>query len=240
MNKKWLLYLLLTSSTYCFSQETNDWTYPTLPGTQEWSSLDNHQAKLDACQIPEDVLQSISTSKLIQLCLDYPLLMDIYAFNQISDGFNAFYSSFNGIQELVKRTDAIEELSASYRSKMTEQTSILNNKVTPVLIKGYYKLKVSAIEMFLGCPQMQSHLTPEQQKTIIALLMQGYEKKYESIDSFKGFGFHANVYARANIINDFDPSLFQYAGTSLLIKRVNQDIKAVEELNEISKRLISK
>lgn len=70
--------------------------------------------------------------------------------------------------------------------------------------------------------------------------MQGYEKKYESIDSFKGFGFHANVYARANIINDFDPSLFQYAGTSLLIKRVNQDIKAVEELNEISKRLISK
>lgn len=238
--KHFILALLLFCGISCFSQEKTQWTYPVVPGSEAWFNFSSHQEKVDVCQIPEDILRTIDTQQLVQLCLDYPLLADIYAFNKMSDGVNAFYSNFNGIRELVKRKDAIDKLSALYQSRMEEQDRILNNSVIPLVEKGKYKFKLSAIEIFLGCPQMQLRLSEKLKKEVLTLLMKGYEKKYESLSEFKGIGFHANVYSRANVIQKMDSSLFQYKGTARLVNGVEQDVKAVEELNAISNHLIKK
>lgn len=224
-----------------YAQNDAVWEYPVLPGTESWVNLENHQEKVDVCQIPNDVLNVINTSQLLQLCLDYPLLTDIYAFNSMSNGFDAFYSNFNGIRELVKREDAVEYLLIRYKLELEQQIAILNNSVVPLITKGDYIFKISSIEMILGCNQLQSGLSKITQKAIMRDLLSGYEKKYESLSEFKGFGFHANVYSRANIINKINPYFLLSAknkGVSQLVHSVNKDAASVEELNQMSYELI--
>ena len=55
--KKLLLLLVLTFSITCFAQEEK-WSYPILPGTEAWIAFDTYQEKVNACQIPEDVLKT--------------------------------------------------------------------------------------------------------------------------------------------------------------------------------------
>ena len=60
------------------------WDYPIKPGMEEWENLESHKAKVDACQVPDDILQNISTKELLKLCLNYPLLYDVFSFNDIN------------------------------------------------------------------------------------------------------------------------------------------------------------
>ena len=95
--------------------------------------------------------------------------------------------------------------------------------------------------MFLGCPQLQSNLSSSTQKEIVKNLLTGYEKKYESLSVFTGLGFHANVYARANIVNKLDSTLLlktKNKNITRLLKGVNDDAGSVEELDQISYSLI--
>jgi hypothetical protein len=90
------------------------WDYPVKPGTEEWKKLESNEAMVVACQIPATVLQDISTSDLMNLCLQYPLLYDVFAFNNINAGLDKLFSDFNGIRELSQRKDALEILLDKY------------------------------------------------------------------------------------------------------------------------------
>lgn len=139
------------------------------------------------------------------------------------------------------RTDAVEALRERYQEELGQQESLLNNAVVTLIEKGDYVFRVSAIEMFLGCPQLQSNLSSSTQKEIVKNLLTGYEKKYESLSVFTGLGFHANVYARANIVNKLDSTLLlktKNKNITRLLKGVNDDAGSVEELDQISYSLI--
>jgi len=81
--------------------------YSSLPGMSTWP-YGNHQNMVDACQIPEEVLEQLSTSDLVQTVMFYPLLDDIYAFDSIDGGFEIVKNHFRGLQELCARTDRVE------------------------------------------------------------------------------------------------------------------------------------
>lgn len=86
------------------------YTYPILPGTDEWKEFDTHVEKIDACQIPEEILQNMTTEALLKTVLKYPLMEDMMVYDSPNMGYNALYSTFNGLQTLVQRTDAAFEL----------------------------------------------------------------------------------------------------------------------------------
>ena len=192
---------------------------------------------MDACQIPESVLQSVSTERLIRLCLDYPMLIGFRVFDQLSDGVDAVYNSFNGFRELTKRPEAVDILSALYQEELEKQNDILNNSVVPLLTKGKYKIRVSNIEIFMGCPQMQVSLTEAKRKQVVSTLMKGYQKKYESPAENKKIEFESNVYARANAI---DSSLLSTPEMKRLTRSVGTLAEPVENLDVISNQLIQK
>ena len=54
------VYRAISDAEY-YSTDYTGYRYPVRPGTAEWASLENHQDKVDACQIPEDILSSMST-----------------------------------------------------------------------------------------------------------------------------------------------------------------------------------
>lgn len=61
------------------------------------------------CQIPQPVLDTISTEALVQSCLDYPYLFGIFpeSFFDSQDAFESIINHFNGLKELYQRNDGI-------------------------------------------------------------------------------------------------------------------------------------
>jgi hypothetical protein len=79
--------------------------YPIEPGTDEWKALKTHEQKLDISQIPEETLHNMTTEALLDTVLNYPLLIDIMAYNSTEKGIVAVSEQFNGLEELLNRDD---------------------------------------------------------------------------------------------------------------------------------------
>ena len=101
MKKQLLFSFFIIFSFVGYAQEK--WDYPIKPKTEEWKKLESNKTKVEACQVPEYILRDISTNDLMTLCLQYPLLYDVFAFNNTTDGLRKLFSDFNGIREFSKR-----------------------------------------------------------------------------------------------------------------------------------------
>lgn len=122
---------------------TTPYTYPVVPGTEAWRQLDGHVEMLEACQIPEDILESLTTQALVETVLNYPLLIDMLAYNTTEAGYEAVYRNFNGLQELQERKDAIVCLEA-YLKQMEQQMDSMEEN-DKVLIPLYVEVIISGI-----------------------------------------------------------------------------------------------
>lgn len=81
--------------------------YPVLPGSSIWP-YSNHQDMIDVCQIPSERLEYMSTCELLETVMLYPLLSDVYAYDDISEGIDIVRNTFNGFDELCRRSDRRE------------------------------------------------------------------------------------------------------------------------------------
>lgn len=90
------------NEAYCF---------PLTPDTdaEAWAELQSHTAKVAACQIPENLLATMSTEALLETVKNYPLSVDFYAYNTLEMGYSALKSQFNGIEELERRYTSSED-----------------------------------------------------------------------------------------------------------------------------------
>ena len=100
----------------CYIAHVPDaYDYPIKPGTPEWEQLNSSDEMDSVLQIPEDVLHSISTEGLIETVLNYPRWGDLYFLEDYQFGFDVIKENFNGIQELLKRSDAATKLFDRYK-----------------------------------------------------------------------------------------------------------------------------
>lgn len=127
--KKWLCLLLSVITTllvpsFAFANEVTSFqswekalaegTYPVSVEDAEWKSFETHQEMLDACQIPDKLLSQLDTGELLELVLEYPLLIDFYAFDNLEEGLNKMTSCYNGLIELVDRDDCAKIIADRY------------------------------------------------------------------------------------------------------------------------------
>lgn len=88
--------------------------YPVRPGTAEWAALADHQEMVDACEIPADVLETMTTEELAQTILAYPLLADMFAYDDWNIGLSIVADHFNGLEEFSEKSDSASELVQLY------------------------------------------------------------------------------------------------------------------------------
>lgn len=141
-----------------FATSTNDtkinttigYNYPVKPGTVEWDKLGNKVAREKSCQIPEEILKNLTTDELIETVLNYPFLMDIYAYDSYQKGFKAVSERFNGLNELLQREDVADKLITKYKNtEVAEDT----DKVASGEI-----FDLSNIEILLGQDEVLNQL----------------------------------------------------------------------------------
>lgn len=148
--------------------------FPVRPGMKEWKALSSYPEMLRVCQIPEPVLQKISTAGLIETVLNYPLYMlTILAYDSMQQGFNVMAGRFNGITELLKRKDAGTELLARYRGM-----DPAGSKEGPCREDiGKYHFYFYSIELLLAQDAVRAGLTQTQRLELQKELLAKYELK---------------------------------------------------------------
>ncbi len=146
--------------------------YQVKPGTDEWVELNSRSNRVSACQIPESTLQEMSTDDLIQSVLNYPFLIDMYAYDSLQQGFNVVKEGFNGLQELLKRNDAGVRLINKYNN-----TRVIDN-VTKVNHNRF--LDLSNLEIILSQDEIKNKLSKKDNEK----LEKAFENKYLEKDEY--------------------------------------------------------
>lgn len=104
--------------------------YSVLPGTDEWLDLGSLEARREACYVSVEEADSMTTRALAQTVLDYPFIVDMYAFDSLAEGVETVSARFPALVVLMLRTDAVEALEACAESS----TGVLKKTCADTLI----------------------------------------------------------------------------------------------------------
>lgn len=152
-------------------------------GDDQWKSLSSGQKMLEACQIPNDVLSSLSTKALCETCMDYPLAYDYIYANDEKESTNFHIEHFNGLKELANREDKFLPLIEAYKGAQYEplpdlQYGVRNNNL---FYLGY-------IELLLSSDSFYSHFSSDQ----IGMLKDAALEKYDyELGNIEVFGLYS-------------------------------------------------
>ena len=179
------------------------WDYPVKPNMKKWEQLQTVKERIDICQIQENLLSSLSTDDLTDVCMQYPLLGVVLAWSPHDRGLDSLFREFNGVRELYKRKDAYKHLLNWYDSTM--QNLPFLNKDVPLVEKGSFCSKISIAELLLSRCQLPDDANKDNNyREIIRHLVSGYEKTFAYPEYFTAYSFSISCFARAKIINKID------------------------------------
>lgn len=97
--------------------------YPIKPGTDEWFEIEDHVEKIKMLQIPQDVLDKMTTEALVESVVNYPYFPDMDAFSTQELGYEAVRNGFNGLQELESRPDGMSCLAEYYKKQQMNRSA---------------------------------------------------------------------------------------------------------------------
>lgn len=99
-----------------------DWTdygkivYPVTPSDDEWKELFTETERVEACQIPDEIISKLSSEELIDAVVEYPLIGTLYLYTDMQTGFDILTEQCNALKELLSRTDCVEAVKQYYHS----------------------------------------------------------------------------------------------------------------------------
>ncbi len=146
---------------------------------EEWKTLGNVEAKFSACQIPQEILDSISTEELLYMVEIYPFMNVIYLYES-SVGFEVMKENFNGLQELLSRSDCKEVVLQAYDKieipqntmydyeknisddkKVEDMNAIIQDEYAMMLVEQDARNEyiVDIMELILSSDEVQDELT---------------------------------------------------------------------------------
>ena len=221
------------------SNATDVYEFSVRPGMPEWASFTSHTEMVEACQIPESILQDMSTAGLVETVLNYPLAIDIWAFGSTQTGFGAIIYEFNGIRELLSREDAATELIKKYCSL---DITIVNESWALGSIAEFTLGKVAFIEIILAQDEIISKMTEGEKRELIAEALAKYDQKgqhsdvYGAIDQMYTMWIMARVLYQENyapfmqkVEESEELQYFIDGGTSICFDVSDEIISAAQE-----------
>lgn len=201
--KKIVLLVLFLIPLMSFSQIKDvGWNYSEFwEKSRFWTSETSYEEKLKNCQIPEKILKEMTTKGLVETCLNFPFLLDVYVFDNFQEGFDRITSHFNGVTELYKREDAATIL-LEYYSKIRKE--YLNK---PDLLDAKYKNKrgmfvifLDNIELFLAQNEILSKLTNYEKIELAKECIAKHDEKCKNNDLFGIDNIHSTVLILGRIL----------------------------------------
>ncbi len=227
------LLLVLIYSVALPQKRMEPYDFPIKPGMEEWENLQSGEKRINACQIPNDVISSLDTQALIRTCLDYPLLPQIMAANNLQDGFQRLAAIFNGFQELLVRKNAPDKLLELYK-KMNP--SELDRSWSPNRL-GSYTFNFTYIEIILAQDEILSKMTTTERKNLLKQALNKYERKLLISDIYSQYGLKTSAIIMGRILN-VDDSEFKNMTKKQSLKSFVEKVEVsdISDLDLVYKR----
>ncbi|MDR2980023.1 MAG: hypothetical protein LBV02_06260 [Bacteroidales bacterium] len=144
-----------------------------VPGTEAWRNLDMNADKHALLQIPEDTLSVISTPRLVETCLYYPMNIEIFAFDNLTQGFAFVRTKFNGFDELFRREDAGICLLSYYQLR----DPVFVTQFKEPIDQGRYSLDFVRLELMLAQPEIIDRLGEFQIRSLLRFSLGKIERQ---------------------------------------------------------------
>jgi hypothetical protein len=208
------------NSEFVFSQiKTNDkYEYPIKPGTEEWWKFETVEKRVEALQIPNEILTKISTEGLLDTCLEYPFLLSILSGNNCQHGFEGLVMQFNGFCELFKRSNIIDALLKKYEHLSLEIPDI---QLKEDLERGMFSYRHFVLEYILAQDFVLKSLNLEQEKKLFLLSLEHKKKKQNYMDIFSELNYLPTYFLYAKkILNEAEFKFDNIEQKNILIKFV--------------------
>ena len=139
--------------------------YQVNTSSEEWSQFNTKDEMVDAVRIPHKILKAMTTEELIIAVFEYPLIINILAYNEDEIALKEFEKECDAFKELIKREDAAPVLEF-YIINLTEEQQ-LEKMVSKVLLnskkifnESFLEEEFSIITMSLTYPISGSVYTP--------------------------------------------------------------------------------
>lgn len=187
-----LFTVFITSNIYC-----QIYNFPVKPGSPEWRRFQSHDEMVRNCQIPDSIISSMTTKDLLDSYLNYPLIMDMLAYDNLKDGFEKMNKTVNCFQTLLKREDVGKILIEKYKTMKVVKD--LNDTTSSKV--GDYTFIFSSMELLLSKDEILKKLNQSDKLSLIKNVMQKYETKMLHKSIHGPLGQQTNLYLTAKIMN---------------------------------------
>ncbi|WP_462385282.1 hypothetical protein [Intestinibacillus massiliensis] len=152
--------------------------FPVTPNTVEWKQQKNRAAKVELCQIPENVQENITTSALLESVQNYPYKLDILMFDSLQKGFDKMKLEFNGLAELMDRPDLAAVVISAYAAAPVYVED-------PNLDSTYINMaNLAFLEILVQQPEVYAQLSDEEILGLQELIEQKHQEKLSQPDVY--------------------------------------------------------
>ncbi|MBR6445286.1 MAG: hypothetical protein IKS94_02470 [Prevotella sp.] len=177
---------------------THIYSFPLYPGYEEWNfnkySVNQIKEKL---LLPNHLLKTMRTADLLEVCLDYPYMLDFAAYDDLQKGFDYLCAEFNGYNELLQRQDlnqAMLKKQAVYWRK-TEKIKSLSD-----IEKGKYNFQCTLFKMILAQDKTLDSFNVSQLRQMIDLSFININLEKAKPEIFGTFNKISTLYLCTRII----------------------------------------
>ena len=215
-------------------EDAQSWDYPVKPDMKEWAKFQSHDEMVAACQIPENLFICLSSDKLMDLCLRYPLIYDIFAASFLDIGLDGLFIEFNGIRELYKRSDVVSSLTKLYMEYI-QNLSFLEDEEHELMEEFNVWGSIGCLDALLS----RADGSTENLKEILKVLVCGYEK-ISILDHYARRNMlEMNYFARAHVIMKMcEPCLKEFPEGRVLFTCFGVDYDTWDIIDRLSYQLI--
>ena len=139
-----ILFFLVACVGIAQASEESSFSYSESPITTKSLSVEEYKRTL---LLNQDSLELISTEALLEKCLDYPYISDIFFYDNINDGINALAKEHNGWKELLSRDD---KLVVMVKSLQHLSSALDITRKTNEVSRGHFSIKCFVLEYLIS------------------------------------------------------------------------------------------
>lgn len=194
------------------SQKVDDaYIFPVRPGMPEWKNFTSHNQMVNACWVPEDILENMSTAGLVETVVNYPLGGDYGSSLDFQEGVDRVSRQFNGLAELFRRDDAEAQLLVKYRTMNPRaiETNWSNFQ------RAEYILQICNTELIIAQYNLISQLNQSEYRNLISEALVKYRVKQQGENAWDPVLLDPNIWILARTLH--------YLNYAPFVEKINND-----------------
>ncbi|AHF09819.1 MULTISPECIES: CHAP domain-containing protein [Dehalobacter] len=145
----------------------NSFNFSMTPKSKEWKNYSSVQLK-EMLNIPLSTAEKMDTATLLKTVLDYPFMIDIFAYDNTTQGFEGLSLEFNGAAVLLQRADLTENLKTIYKNTIEKMMAVeTKNNISDKEI-----MQKKFMESLFVYPKVSNMLSQDEKYAIVELSKQ--------------------------------------------------------------------